>query len=144
MYCVDTAGLRIPADKETAMKKETITIAGQNSPAPVSPATKAGGFIFISGQCGYDMREGRFFGDDIESQVRGALDNLCEVLEAAGSDLDHVLRTSIFLKNVEDFAVVNSIYKEYFTGEKPARTCLQIAKIPLDALVEIEAVAIEK
>ena len=90
------------------------------------------------------MREGRFFGDDIESQVRGALDNLCEVLEAAGSDLDHVLRTSIFLKNVEDFAVVNSIYKEYFTGEKPARTCLQIAKIPLDALVEIEAVAIEK
>lgn len=126
------------------MEKETITIAGQNSPAPVSPAAKAGGFIYVSGQCGYDMREGRFFGEDIESQTRGALDNLCEVLDAAGSDLDHVLKVNIYLKDVDDFAVVNGIYKEYFSGEKPARTCLQIAKIPLGALIEIEAVAVEK
>lgn len=129
---------------EGIMIKETITIAGQNSPAPVSPAVKAGGFIFVSGQCGYDMKAGRFFGDDIESQTRGALDNLCEVLEAAGSDLEHVLKVNIYLNDVNDFAAVNAIYKEYFTGEKPARTCLQIAKIPLGALIEIEAEAIEK
>lgn len=126
------------------MIKETITFDGQNSPAPVSPATKAGGFIFVSGQCGYDMVKGCFFGDDIETQTRGALQNMADVLEAAGSDLDHVLKVNIYLSDVNDFPVVNSIYKEFFGGPKPARTCVQIAKIPLGALVEMEAVAIEK
>jgi len=130
--------------REVLMNKETITFTGQTSPAPVSPATKAGGFIFVSGQCGYDMKKGCFLGGDIESQTRGALDNLREVLEAAGSDLEHVLKINIYLNDVNDFAAVNGIYKEYFEGDHPARTCLQIAKIPLGALIEIEAVAVEK
>lgn len=126
------------------MERTIIKLEGTNSPAPVSPATKAGGFIFVSGQCGYDMRKGCFFGDDIESQARGAMENLKEVLEAAGSDFDHLLKVNIYLSDVKDFPVVNQIYKEYITGENPARTCLQIARIPLDALLEIEVIAIEK
>ncbi len=125
------------------MKREIINIDGGHSPAPVSPAAKAGGLIFVSGQCGYDAIKGCFYGNDIETQTKGALDNLSSVLDAAGSDLDHVLKVNVYLANVEDFPVVNDIYKGYFAAEKPARTCLQIAKIPLGALIEIEAVAIE-
>ena len=125
------------------MKKETVALPGSHAPAPVSPAAKAGGFVFCSGQCGYDMVNGCFYGDDIETQTRGALDNLKATLLAAGSSLDNVLKINIYLADVNDFAAVNAIYKTYFTGEKPARTCLQIAKIPLGALIEIEAVAIE-
>lgn len=125
------------------MKKETIQLPGAHSPAPVSPAVKAGGFVFCSGQCGYDAKNGCFYGDDIETQTRGALDNLKEVLLAAGSSMENVLKVNIFLSDVADFPRVNEIYKTYFPGEKPARSCLQIAKIPLGALIEIEAVAIE-
>ncbi len=125
------------------MIKETVRIPGLNSPAPVAPATKAGGFIFISGQPGWDGRNNCFYGDDIESQTRGAFENLKEVLEAAGSDIDHLLKVNIYLKDVKDFKLVNSIYTEYITSDVPARTCVQIADIPLNALIEIEAIAIE-
>lgn len=126
------------------MEKQTILFPGVTSPAPVSPAVKANGFVFCSGQCGYDMAKGCFYGTDIETQTRGALKNLRETLEAAGSDLEHVVKVNIYLTDVADFPVVNGIYKEFFAGEMPARTCLQIARIPLDALIEIEAVAVEK
>ncbi|MDD4310985.1 MAG: RidA family protein [Eubacteriales bacterium] len=126
------------------MKKETIHLAVSHSPAPVSPAVKAGGFVFCSGQCGYDAENGCFGGSDIETQTRGALDNLQAVLYAASSSLEQVLKVNIYLADVADFPIVNEIYKTYFTGEKPARTCLQIAKIPLGALIEIEAVALSE
>ena len=125
------------------MQKVTVTLPGTHSPAPVSPAVKAGGFVFCSGQCGYDMVKGCFYGDDIETQTRGALNNLRDTLLAAGSSLENVVKVNIYLSDVADFPKVNEIYKTYFTGEKPARTCLQIAKIPLGALIEIEAVAVE-
>lgn len=126
------------------MERKIITLPGEHAPAPVSPAAKAGGFIFCSGQCGYDMEKGCFYGEDIETQTRGALRNLQATLEAAGSDLEHVLKVNIYLADVNDFPTVNAIYKEFFSGEMPARSCLQIARIPLDARIEIEAVAIEK
>lgn len=124
------------------MKSEIIHLSASHSPAPVSSAVKASGLVFCSGQCGYDAEKGSFYGSDIETQTRGALDNLREVLAAAGSSLDQVLKVNIYLTDVSDFVVVNEIYKMYFPGDKPARTCLQIARIPLEALIEIEAIAL--
>ena len=125
------------------MKKECIKLPGVETIAPYSPAVAAGDFVFVSGQVGYDMANRKFLGDDIETQAKGALDNLKEVLELAGSSLEKVVKVNIYLENVDDFAVVNEIYKTYFVAEHPARTCLQIAKIPLGALIEIEAIALK-
>lgn len=124
------------------MKKEVINLSSGHSPAPVSSAVKAAGLVFCSGQCGYDAKKGSFYGSDIETQARGALENLKEVLSAAGSSLEQVLKVNIYLTDVADFAVVNEIYQTFFPGDKPARTCIQIARIPLGALIEIEAVAL--
>jgi 2-iminobutanoate/2-iminopropanoate deaminase len=79
--------------------------------------------------------------DDVETQAIKALDNLKNVLEAAGSKLNNVVKVTVFLKSMEDYAKVNTIYKEYFTGDyPPARTCVEVARLPKDALVEIEAI----
>lgn len=124
------------------MNREIIHFSAGHSPAPVSSAVKAAGLVYCSGQCGYDAEKGSFYGDDIETQTRGALDNLRGVLSQAGSSMERVLKVNIYMADVKDFAVINEIYKAYFPGDKPARTCLQIAKIPLGALIEIEAVAL--
>lgn len=113
------------------MKKETIHLSASYSLAPVSPAIKAAGLVFCSGQCGYNAQTVCFYVDGIETQTRGALDHLREVLSAAGSSFEQVLKVNIYMTDVADFAVVNEIYKTYFPGDKPARNCLQIAKIPL-------------
>lgn len=126
------------------MEKKTIALPGVTSFAPVAPAVEVGGFIFCSGQCGYDMAKGCFYGDDIETQTRGALNNLQAVLHEAGSGMDDVVKVNIYLTDVADFQKVNEIYREYFTGEKPARTCVQVARIPLEALIEIEVIAIKR
>jgi len=124
------------------MEKKVINIPGNVSPAPVSAAVRAGDLLFCSGQCGYDFVKQCFYGDDIETQAKGAMDNLQQVLAEAGSTMDDIVKVNIYLSDVNDFPVVNKIYAGYFPNEKPARTCVQIAKIPLGALVEIEAVAI--
>ncbi|MEN6562925.1 MAG: RidA family protein [Christensenella sp.] len=124
------------------MNKEVVNLSADHSPAPVSSAVKSAGWVFCSGQCGYDAKKGSFYGSDIKTQTRGALDNLKEVLSAAGSSLEQVVKVNIYLTDVADFAVVNEIYKTYFPGDKPARTCLQISKILLEALIEIEAIAL--
>lgn len=126
------------------MEREIITIEGANNIAPISQAVRVGEMIYLSGQCGFDMRKGGFFGDDIETQTRGALDNIKEVLEAAGSDMEHLVKVNLYLKDVNDFPVVNEIYKEYIKAPYPARLCYGIGEIFLGGLIEIDAVAITK
>ena len=126
------------------MKKESINVSG--APAAVGPyvhAVKAGEMIFISGQLGLNPLTGEF-PEGVEAQTRLSLDNMKTILEALDSDFDHVVKTGIFLDDMNDFAQVNAIYAEYFKNEFPARSCVQVAKLPKGGLVEIEAIAVVK
>ncbi|KAH0572700.1 Endoribonuclease L-PSP [Spironucleus salmonicida] len=107
---------------------------------PFSPACKTGNLIFVSGQLGW--KDG-VLGATIEEQTINALANLKSVLELAGSSMSQVAKTEVLLKNISDFAAVNAIYAEAFGDHKPARICVEVAKLPMDALVEIDAIAAE-
>ena len=122
--------------------KKTVFPKGMIPAAPYSPAVVADKLVFVSGQVGYDMVNKRYFGEDVETQFRGALDNLSTVLQAAGTGLAHVVKTTVFLTDAKHFAAVNEIYRLYFLAEQPARSCVIVAGLPLGALIEIEAVAV--
>jgi 2-iminobutanoate/2-iminopropanoate deaminase len=112
-----------------------------NAIGPYSQAIKAGGFVFASGQIALDPRSGQLVGQDVKTQTRRALDNLKAVLEAGGSSMDRVVRCTVFLKDMNDFGPMNEEYGSYFMELPPARTTVQVAKLPRDALVEIDAIA---
>jgi 2-iminobutanoate/2-iminopropanoate deaminase len=121
------------------------TINTDKAPAAIGPysqATKVGNMVFTSGQIPISPVTGEVVDGDIKSQAKQVLDNVQEVLKAAGTDLNHVVKTTIFLKDMNDFAVVNEIYAQYFTGNYPARSTVQVAKLPKDVGIEIEAIAI--
>lgn len=125
------------------MKK---TINAPKAPAAVGPyvhAVEANGLIFTSGQIGLIPETGELQ-NGIEAQTHQVFKNLQAVLEAAGSDLDSAVKTSVFLDDINDFGKVNEIYAEYFNGETPARSCVEVAKLPKGALVEIEVIAVKK
>lgn len=125
------------------MKK---TINAPKAPAAVGPyvhAVEANGLIFTSGQIGLIPETGELQ-EGIEAQTHQVFKNLTAVLEAAGSGLDHAVKTSVFLDDINDFGKVNEIYAEYFKGETPARSCVEVAKLPKGALVEIEVIAVKK
>lgn len=118
-------------------------IATQNAPqaiGPYSQAIKANGVIYTSGQIGLNPQGTLVEG--IEAQTRQALNNLSEVLKAGGSSLQQVFKTTIFLSNMEDFALVNAIYAEFFGEHKPARSTVAVKTLPKNALVEIECMAL--
>lgn len=118
-------------------------IATQNAPqaiGPYSQAIKANGVIYTSGQIGLNPQGSLVEG--IEAQTRQVLTNLSEVLKAGNSSLDKVVKTTIFLSNMEDFGIVNTIYAEFFGEHKPARSTVAVKTLPKDALVEIECVAL--
>ena len=118
-------------------------IATQNAPqaiGPYSQAIKANGVIYTSGQIGLNPQGSLTEG--IEAQTRQVLTNLSEVLKAGNSSLDKVVKTTIFLSNMEDFGIVNTIYAEFFGEHKPARSTVAVKTLPKDALVEIECVAL--
>ncbi len=124
------------------MAKEII--ATKNAPGAIGPysqAIKVNGFIFASGQLGLVPATGEFSEGGIEEQTRQSLTNVKNVLEAAGSSLEKVVKTTVFLKDIKDFAAMNKVYSEFFKGEYPARSAVQIAALPKDGLVEIEVVA---
>ncbi len=126
------------------MKKESLNVNG--APAAVGPyshAVKANGFIYVSGQLGLNPATGTL-ADGVEAQTRQSLENIKTILEGCGSDLRHVIKTGIFLDNMDDFAAVNAIYGEYFAEDLPARSCVEVARLPKDGLVEIEVIAAEK
>lgn len=117
------------------------TDAAPQAIGPYSQAIKANGFVFVSGQTALDPRTGQMVGQDIKTQTRRVLDNIKAVLQAAGISLDHVVRCSVFLKDMNDFGPMNEEYGSYFKELPPARTTVQVAKLPRDALVEIDAIA---
>ena len=115
-----------------------------NAPAAIGPysqAVQAGNLLFVSGQIPIDPATGAFAGEDIATQARLALTNVKSFLEAAGYTCADVVKTTVLLANMEDFATVNSIYAEFFTAPCPARACFAVKELPMGALVEIEAIA---
>lgn len=122
--------------------KEAIT-SPTAAPAigPYSPAVRAGNLLFISGQIPLDPATGQLVDGDIRAQTTRVLDNLRELLLAAGTDASHVVRTTIFLADLGDFAAVNEIYATYFTPPYPARATVQVARLPRDVRIEIDAIA---
>ena len=108
---------------------------------PYSQAIRANGFIFCSGQIPIDPDAGTVVATTAEEQARQAITNLRNVLEAAGSGLDKVVKTTVFLGDMNDFAAVNGVYAELFRETKPARSCVQAARLPKDVKIEIEAIA---
>ncbi|MGJ3239730.1 MAG: RidA family protein [Anaerolineae bacterium] len=109
---------------------------------PYSQAIIANGFVYTAGQVALIPGEGKLLDGDVQAQTRQALQNLSAVLEAAGSNLGNVIKTTVFLDNMDDFAKMNAIYAEFFGENPPARSAVEVARLPLGALVEIEAVAL--
>jgi len=109
---------------------------------PYSQGIKANGFIFVSGQLPLDPDTGAFVEGGIENQTKQSLTNVKNILEAAGSGLDKVVKTTVFLKNIADFTAMNSVYSEFFKKEYPARSAFQVATLPKDAALEIEVIAL--
>ena len=111
---------------------------------PYSVAIRAGMFVFTSGQLGLDPLSGNIVPGGIEAETRQALTNIRHVLEDSGSDLDAVVKTIVFLKDMAEFAKMNAVYAEFFPQDSPARSTVQVAALPKDGRVEIEAVALVK
>ena len=110
---------------------------------PYSPAVAVGDYIFVSGQIPTDPHTGSIVSNDIEEQTRQVLDNLQNILAAAGSGMEKVVKTTVFLKDMYDFPKLNTIYAQYFREPYPARSCVEVARLPKDVLVEIEAIALK-
>jgi 2-iminobutanoate/2-iminopropanoate deaminase len=124
------------------MKDIVLTDKGPKPIGPYSQAVKSNGFLFASGQVALDPRTNEFIGGDIRQQTERAMENIKAVVEAAGSNLHHVVKSTVFLKDMNDFAAMNEAYGKYFTAAPPARSTVQVARLPKDALVEIEVIAI--
>lgn len=109
---------------------------------PYSQAIKANGFVFVSGQVAIDPSTQQVISGDVAAQTDRVLRNLSEILEAAGSGLGKVVRATVFLKNMNDFAVMNQVYGKYFSSAPPARSTVEAARLPKDVLVEIDVIAL--
>ena len=123
------------------MKAVVLTDRGPKPIGPYSQAIKANGLLFVTGQVALDPRTGEMLNGDIRQQTERVLENLKGILEAGGSSLHHVVKTTVFLKDMNEFTAMNEVYARYFTATPPARATVQVARLPKDALVEIEAFA---
>ena len=121
------------------------TISTDKAPAAIGPysqAVKVGNIIYTSGAIPVEPATGEVVAGGAAEQAEQALKNLKEVLIGAGASLDNVVKTTVFIKNMNDFATINEVYKKYFTKNYPARSCVEVARLPKDVLVEIECVAV--
>jgi 2-iminobutanoate/2-iminopropanoate deaminase len=123
------------------MKEPVLTDRGPKPIGPYSQAIRANGFLYLSGQVALDAKTGELAGADIRLQTERVLENVKGILEAAGSNLTHVVKTTVFLKDMNDFPAMNEVYGRYFKAAPPARSTVQVARLPKDALVEIEVIA---
>ena len=124
------------------MKREVIQT--NNAPGAIGPYSQGiavGDFVYTSGQIPLNPSTGELV-TDIKLATKQSMENVKAILESAGTSLDNVIKTSIFLKDLNDFTAVNEVYGTYFTENPPARSCVQVAKLPMDAVVEIEVIAI--
>lgn len=121
-------------------------ISAQTAPqaiGPYSQAVEANGFVFLSGQIPLNPETMKIVEGDAATQIEQVLKNVKAVLQASGCDFSNVVKTTMFLQNLDDFAKVNEVYARYFTENHPARSTIQVAKLPLGALVEVECVAVK-
>jgi 2-iminobutanoate/2-iminopropanoate deaminase len=125
------------------MKDIVLTDRGPKPIGPYSQAVKSNGFVFVSGQVALDPKTGEFVGTDVRTQTERVMENLKGILEAAGASFNHVVKTTVYLKDMNDFSAMNEVYAKYFTAAPPARSTVQAARLPKDALVEIDVVAFQ-
>jgi len=123
------------------MRDIVLTDKGPKPIGPYSQAIRANGFLYVSGQVALDPKTGELLGNDVAQQTQRTLENVKGILEAAGSNLHHVVKTTVFLKDMNDFAAMNETYAKYFPSAPFARSTVQVARLPKDALVEIEVIA---
>jgi 2-iminobutanoate/2-iminopropanoate deaminase len=123
------------------MRDVILTDRGPKPIGPYSQAIRANGFLYLSGQVALDPKTGEMTGVDIRQQTERVLENVKGILEAAGSNLHHVVKTTVFLKDMNEFAAMNEVYGKYFTSPSPARSTVQVSRLPKDAMVEIEVIA---
>ncbi len=127
----------------TSSRREVVRSASApEAVGPYSQAIRANGFVFLSGQIPLDRATGKLVDGPIEAQTHRVMGNLGSVLETAGSSFEDVVKTTIFLVDLKDFAAVNQVYSSYFTTVPPARSTVQVAALPLGARIEIEMVAL--
>lgn len=132
------------SNKPQAMSKEVIYSA--NSPEPIGPysqAIKAGNMVFVSGQIAMDRSTGNMVSDTIENETTQVMKNLQDILKAAGMDFSHVVKCSIFLKDMNNFPKVNEAYGKYFQANPPARETVEVSRLPKDVNVEISCIAVK-
>lgn len=122
------------------MKDIINTTKAPGAIGPYSQATGVGRLVFVSGQLPIDMATGELV-SEIKGATKASLDNVKAILEEAGTSMENVLKTTVLLKDINDFAAVNEVYGQYFTKDCPARACFAVGKLPKDALVEIEVIA---
>ncbi len=133
----------VPHERTTAMRQEVLfTEAAPRPIGPYAQAVRAGEFLFLSGQIPLDPATGELVTGDVETQTRRVLDNMRAVLQAAGSGMDRVVKTTIFLQSMDDFPKVNAVYAEYFPATPPARSTVEVSRLPKSVAVEIEAIAL--
>lgn len=119
------------------------TVSTEKAPAAIGPYSQAqitGGMVYTSGQVGIIPETGAV-AEGLEAQAHQVFKNLTELLKAAGSDMGKVVKTTVFIKNMDDFGVINGIYAQYFTEPYPARSCVEVARLPKDVLIECEVIA---
>jgi 2-iminobutanoate/2-iminopropanoate deaminase len=124
------------------MREVIATNRGPKAIGPYSQAIKAGGLLFLSGQIPLDPATQQLVAGDIAAQTERVLQNISGILEAAGSSLARVVKTTVFLKNMNDFAGMNEVYGHHFSADPPARSTVEVARLPKDVLVEIEVIAL--
>ena len=125
------------------MFKKVIAAAGApKAIGPYSQAVKAGRFLFLSGQLPLDPETGNISGDGIKAQTRQAIENIKSILASAGVSLSDVVKTTVFLKDIGHFPEMNQVYQQYFAADAPARSCVEVSRLPKDVLIEIESIAI--
>jgi 2-iminobutanoate/2-iminopropanoate deaminase len=125
------------------MREVISTNDGPKAIGPYSQAIKANGFVFISGQVAIDPANQQVISGDVSVQTDRVLKNLAGILKAAGSSLEKVVRSTVFLKNMGDFGAMNEVYGKYFASAPPARSTVEVARLPKDVLVEIDVIALE-
>jgi 2-iminobutanoate/2-iminopropanoate deaminase len=123
------------------MREVIATNDGPKAIGPYSQAIKANGFVFVSGQVAFDPATQQIIEGDVTAQTERVLKNLAAILKAAGSSLDQVVKAGVFLKNMSDFAAMNEVYGRYFTSTPPARSTVEVTRLPKDVLVEIDVIA---
>ncbi|KAH9884627.1 Endoribonuclease L-PSP/chorismate mutase-like protein [Cubamyces lactineus] len=138
-----TSSLQFHASRTMSTHPSLSLISTPDAPAAVGPYTQAvrvGDFIFLSGSLGLDPATGKMVEGGVEAQARQALKNMKAIIEASGSEIGKVVKTTVFLHSMDDFKAVNAVYTEFFGEHKPARSAVQVARLPLDALFEIEGI----